>query len=195
MVFLGQVAWVAPQPYPGLTMATPRRASNLKYLHHVLGHHPIRRTHGVAGRLVQVRPCAAATLPSKGKPDNSPIERTIQRKTSDMLRTYIISFVCLFGVSVPTQAQLPNCSQAAPQAVTQSISVLDTGRLDADAASIPAGGFPRELRITSDGKMKVGLRRAGYSWGWPAGTASSSDTPCAATIRSKLVRLVSGLRD
>ncbi len=34
----------------------------------------------------------------------------------------------------------------------QSISVLDARHLDAATASIPAGGFPRELRITSDGK-------------------------------------------
>jgi len=34
----------------------------------------------------------------------------------------------------------------------QSLSVLDPAHLDASAGSIPAGGFPRELRITSDGK-------------------------------------------
>jgi len=34
----------------------------------------------------------------------------------------------------------------------QSLSVLDPDHLDAGAGSIPAGGFPRELRITSDGK-------------------------------------------
>ena len=34
----------------------------------------------------------------------------------------------------------------------QTISVLDALRLGAAAASIPAGGFPRELRITQDGK-------------------------------------------
>ena len=34
----------------------------------------------------------------------------------------------------------------------QSISVLDVGKLDAAATSIPAGGFPRELRLTNDGK-------------------------------------------
>jgi len=34
----------------------------------------------------------------------------------------------------------------------QTISVLDASRLDAAAANIPAGGFPRELRLTSDGK-------------------------------------------
>lgn len=33
----------------------------------------------------------------------------------------------------------------------QSISVLDVAHLDAPGASIPAGGFPRELRVTSDG--------------------------------------------
>src|SRR6476646_3296363 len=54
VIFLGQVAWVAPQPYPGLTMATPRRASNLKDLHHLLGHHPSprppRRSHALGQR-------------------------------------------------------------------------------------------------------------------------------------------------
>ncbi|WP_348539323.1 YncE family protein [Roseateles agri] len=34
----------------------------------------------------------------------------------------------------------------------QSISVLDLAHLDGSMVSIPAGGFPRELRITSDGK-------------------------------------------
>lgn len=34
----------------------------------------------------------------------------------------------------------------------QSISVLDLAHLDGSTVSIPAGGFPRELRITSDGK-------------------------------------------
>jgi len=34
----------------------------------------------------------------------------------------------------------------------QSISFLDARHLDGHAGNIPAGGFPRELRITSDGK-------------------------------------------
>ncbi len=34
----------------------------------------------------------------------------------------------------------------------QTISVLDARHLDAAAVDIPAGGFPRELRLTSDGK-------------------------------------------
>ena len=34
----------------------------------------------------------------------------------------------------------------------QSISVIDASHLDAAPGSIPAGGFPRELRVTADGK-------------------------------------------
>ena len=34
---------------------------------------------------------------------------------------------------------------------TQSVSVLDPGNLSAPGGSIPAGGFPRELKLTSDG--------------------------------------------
>ena len=34
----------------------------------------------------------------------------------------------------------------------QSISIVDASHLDAPAGSIPAGGFPRELRVTADGK-------------------------------------------
>ncbi len=34
----------------------------------------------------------------------------------------------------------------------QSVSVLDAGNLAAPQSSIPAGGFPRELKLTADGK-------------------------------------------
>ncbi|MDB5740012.1 MAG: PQQ-dependent catabolism-associated beta-propeller protein [Alphaproteobacteria bacterium] len=34
----------------------------------------------------------------------------------------------------------------------QSVSVLDAGNLAAPQAAIPAGGFPRELKLTADGK-------------------------------------------